>query len=594
MKFSSERLRRYIRIEGHVSPQGDLENYFFLKRVNGLTQVFNCSSPASWPNQITFFEEGVDSFSLSPCGLYVAVLVNSGGSEHGPIVLIDLENQVSKVVLQEPDTQSGGIVWSADGSRFLFRSNIENKRDYKIYEYKLGVDSYALRIDCQGWGYPIQYSPCERYILYGVASSGANQDLYMYNVKDDDSKHLTPHEGDVRYEALLLSCGEKIILLSDIHSEFKRLYIMNTDGKNKRSVGNEYSWELSSLEVSRDSRYAAFVINEAGYSRLAVVEIQTGLELALPEFKGVIGSYKFSSENGLLLSYQSSKQSSDCYYFKLGGDSLSQLTFSSYQGLNKDLFIEPELIEYESFDGLRIPAFLYLPKGCKAGSPVPMVIHFHGGPEGQFKPIFYKHLQYLLELGIGVCAPNIRGSSGYGAEYMALDDYRKRPDAIQDGIELAKFLVEKGYTSFDKLGVVGGSYGGFMVLALITNAPKYFAAAVNVVGISNLVTFLKNTKPYRRKLREAEYGPLNDEIFLESISPIHKLSEVRTPLLVVHGVTDPRVPISEAEQLVGGLKLAKKEVDYLFFEDEGHGIRKLSNQIEYFEAMIKFFIKNLF
>jgi len=140
MKFSSERLRRYISIEGHVSPQGDLENYFFLRRVDGLIQVFHCDSPASWPDQITFFEEGVDSYCLSPCGLYLAVLVNSGGSEHGPIVLIDLRNQITKVVLQEVDTQSGGIVWSDDGTRFLFRSNIENKRDYKIYEYKLGVD----------------------------------------------------------------------------------------------------------------------------------------------------------------------------------------------------------------------------------------------------------------------------------------------------------------------------------------------------------------------------------------------------------------------------------------------------------------------
>ena len=313
--------------------------------------------------------------------------------------------------------------------------------------------------------------------------------------------------------------------------------------------------------------HVAFLINEAGYSRLTVVEVATGLEIPIPEFKGIVNSCKFTADNGLLLSYQSASRASDCYHLALQGKRLDQITFSSYQGLDRESFIEPQLIQYTSFDGLEIPAFLYLPNNYKPNSPIPMILHFHGGPEGQFRPIFHKHLQYLLELGIGVCAPNIRGSSGYGAEFMAMDDYKKRPDAIKDGIELAAFLVKKGFTDFDRLGVVGGSYGGFMVLSLITNAPNYFAAAVNVVGISDLVTFLKNTKPYRRKLREAEYGPLSDECFLKSISPIHKISEVRTPLLVVHGF-DPRVPISEAEQLVGRLKQSKKEVETLFFADE--------------------------
>ena len=350
---------------------------------------------------------------------------------------------------------------------------------------------YNLKIDCQGWCYPIQYSPCGKYILFGSASCGANQDLYLYSVKKGNSRHLTPHEGEVRYEAAFLESYDKIIYLSDLDSEFKYLYIMDTNSSNYRKLGKDYKWELNGLQVSLDSSHVAFLINEAGYSRLTIVEVATGLEIPIPEFKGIVNSCKFTADNGLLLSYQSASRASDCYYLALQGKRLDQITFSSYQGLDRESFIEPQLIQYTSFDGLEIPAFLYLPNNYKPNSPIPMILHFHGGPEGQFRPIFHKHLQYLLELGIGVCAPNIRGSSGYGAEFMAMDDYKKRPDAIKDGIELAAFLVKKGFTDFDRLGVVGGSYGGFMVLSLITNAPNYFAAAVNVVGISDLVTFLK-------------------------------------------------------------------------------------------------------
>lgn len=595
MDFDAERLRRFIKIEGHTSPQGSPQNYFFLKRADGVLQVFTCDSPSSCPKQLTFFEEGVENYYLSPCRSYLAVVVNSSGSEHGPIVLVDIEKQTTKIVLQDIDAQSGMVVWAIDGSRFLFRSNIENKRDYKIYEYCLSTHSYVLKIDCEGWGYPLQYSPCGGYLLFGVASSGANQDVYLYDINLGSSRHLTPHEGAVRYEAAFLGHHTKVLFLSDLDSDsgFKRLYLMDIEKSTVHKLGKEFEWDLSGLQVSSDSLYYAFVVNEAGFSKLIVVNSESGLEELIPDVGGVLNSFVFTSANDLLMSYQSPTRSSDCYCYCLRNQSFDQITYCSYQGLNRDSFIEPELIHYKSFDGLEIPAFLYLPENYKPKTPIPMILHFHGGPEGQFRPTFYKHIQYLLQLGIGVCAPNIRGSSGYGADYMALDDYKKRPDGIRDGSELALFLVERGFTDFNRLGIVGGSYGGFMVLSLITNAPNYFAAAVNVVGISNLVTFLKNTKPYRRRLREAEYGPLSDESFLKSISPIHKISKVRTPLLVVHGVTDPRVPISEAEQLVGEMKRLEKEVESLFFDDEGHGIRKLSNQFTYFENMIKFFLKNL-
>jgi len=352
-------------------------------------------------------------------------------------------------------------------------------------------------------------------------------------------------------------------------------------------------WECQGLQVSRCGRYVMFCANEEGYSNLYVIDGWMNRQLPSPETKGVIGSYHFRSDMSIVFTYQFPKRASQVYSYDLKEETTRQLTWSSAQGLNPHEFIQPRLIHFESFDGLNVPAFLFLPKGYKRGKKIPMVLHFHGGPEGQFRPMFYKHFQYLLELGIGVCAPNIRGSSGYGSSYMALDDYKLRMDSVKDGAELAHYLVNQGMTDYDKLGVVGGSYGGFMVLALITNYPEIFSAAVDVVGISNLVTFLQNTKPYRRALREKEYGPLSDEEFLKSISPINKIDNVKTPLLVVHGETDPRVPLEEAQQVVDRLQELGREVEALYFPDEGHGVRKLANQIVYYERMIQFFVKYL-
>jgi dipeptidyl aminopeptidase/acylaminoacyl peptidase len=336
-----------------------------------------------------------------------------------------------------------------------------------------------------------------------------------------------------------------------------------------------------------------FSANEEGYSNLYLIDGWLNHELPTPETKGIISSYSFTDDMELLFCYEFPKRPSQVYRFNWMNSQLRQLTWSCFQGINPHNFIQPELIRYKSFDGLEVPAFLFLPPNYKPGKTIPMICHFHGGPESQYRPTFSKVFQYFLELGIGICAPNIRGSSGYGSHYMALDDYKKRMDSVKDGIELAEHLIKKGYTTKEQLAVMGGSYGGFMVLALIAEAPELFAAAIDVVGVANLVTFLKNTSPYRRKLREAEYGPLSDEEFLKSISPIHKMHRVRTPLLVIHGATDPRVPLNEAEQVVETLKSNNQVVDYLFFDDEGHGIRKLSNQLTYYRKAVEFLLDHI-
>ncbi|PCJ19600.1 MAG: hypothetical protein COB02_07590 [Candidatus Cloacimonadota bacterium] len=593
-KYELGRLKQFIKIEAHGNVQsGKYGAYYYCKRVDGVTQLFSSNYKNHWPHQLSFFDEGVEGYSVSPDGRVIGVFVNNKGSEHNPIALIDTITGSFQYVFQEKDAQAGGIVWSSCSSKFLFRSNHENGQDFKIYEYHIIDKTLELKIDVCGWAFPMEYSPSGQSILYGVATSNANQNIYLYDQDTKETTHLTAHEGNVSYEFSFAGTDHEFYILSNENNDFKKLRHYNHETLESRNLGVDINWEISGLSVSHCGRYLMYSANEEGYSNLYLLDGWLNNDLPSPQIKGILSSYGFDEDLNILYTYQFPKRSAEIYKWSFRDIRGEALTWSSYAGVNPHEFIQPELIEYESFDGLKVPAFLYLPKGYKRGTQIPIICHFHGGPEGQFRPMFFKHFQYLLELGIGICAPNVRGSSGYGSHYMALDDYKLRMNSVKDGIALGEYLIDQGYTSNAQLGVMGGSYGGFMVLALITEAPDLFAAAVDVVGISNLVTFLQNTKPYRRKLREAEYGPLSDEEFLISISPIHKMDRVKTPLLVVHGATDPRVPLDEAQQVVDALEARNQVVEYLFFEDEGHGVRKLKNQIEYYDKTFKFFTKYL-
>jgi dipeptidyl aminopeptidase/acylaminoacyl peptidase len=270
-----------------------------------------------------------------------------------------------------------------------------------------------------------------------------------------------------------------------------------------------------------------------------------------------------------------------------------QATRSSLGGIPGESFIEPSLIRYPTFDGREIPAFLFLPRD-KPAANLPVVINVHGGPESQARPIFNPINQYLVAQGYAVLATNVRGSTGYGYAYQSLDDVRKRMDSVADLQHAALWLRESGLADPARIIVMGASYGGFMVLSAITTYPDLWAAAIDIVGIANFVTFLENTHPWRRKLRTSEYGSLeNDREFLEEISPIHHVERISAPLFVIHGANDSRVPIGEAEQIVAALSQRQVPVEYLRFEDEGHGLVKRANRLIAYPAIVRFLREHL-
>jgi dipeptidyl aminopeptidase/acylaminoacyl peptidase len=341
--------------------------------------------------------------------------------------------------------------------------------------------------------------------------------------------------------------------------------------------------------INEDRSLGVVLINEGGYGSIRVVELPSFKLVRLPDMeKGVVGSVDIRGRT-ITFTQSNARTPGISYAFEAGSSSdLKQITAADTQGIDLSKFSLPELITYKSFDGLEIPAFIFTPSNFKKGQPIPFVVNFHGGPEGQSRPGFGALTQFLLASGYGVMQPNVRGSVGYGREFHMLDNYKKRWDSVKDGAEAARWLVKNGYSENGRIAAYGGSYGGFMAVASVIEGADVFGASINVVGIVNMKTFLEQTKDYRRKLREAEYGPLSDPEFLATISSINRIEEIKVPMFIAHGLNDPRVPVGEAMQLAVGLQKRGYDPELLFFPDEGHGFAKLENRLLFAKRMVKF------
>jgi dipeptidyl aminopeptidase/acylaminoacyl peptidase len=352
--------------------------------------------------------------------------------------------------------------------------------------------------------------------------------------------------------------------------------------------------EPESLAVSPDARRLAYTVNTDGYAQLYVHDLEIGTSTTVQGLPaGVVAEPIFASDGTrVAVSVQSPRHNLDIWIVDLGTLDCQQLTQSSLAGIPRDSLVVPDLIHHNTFDGHNIPALFYRP--VEAEPPLPVILYVHGGPASQTRPDFDPRFQFFLSQGYAILAPNARGSSGYGKTYMALDDVHLRMDAVADLKYAVEWLRASGVADPNRIAIYGRSYGGFMVLAAITTYPELWAAAIDVVGIANWITFLENTGPWRRAHREQEYGSLEqDRAFLETISPIHQVDRIQAPLLVVHGANDPRVPVTEADEIVAHLRSRGHPVQYLRYSDEGHKISKLVNRVDSFTRMAEFLARYL-
>ncbi len=594
-------LRRYLSMKSAYSPEfsPDGLRVAYLSDLTGVPQIWMTAlSGGRIPQQITLEDERVGFLSFASRSERIAFGIDHGGSERFQIHLLEDGGDSVTKLTNEPSVIHNWGDWSPDEKAITFSSNARNQACFDIYVQNLDDRSVEMVYRYDGNAYPVTWSPDGSKILFEVTHTPFDHDLFLLDLRDKSADLLSPHSGDAAfYSATFDGPGKKVYCVTDEGREFAAIAKIDV-GSHELEYLYAEDWDVEGLSATRDKQTLAFTVNEGGASRLMVWDLtrDSPEELATP--KGLVGGLDWSNDGRkLAFSLSSSTANPDIWAFEFaaGGSfqgNLSRLTTSSTCGVPESSFVEPELVKMRSFDEVEVPSYLYVPR---AGSrPFPLIVYLHGGPESQFRPGFSPLIQFFLKLGFAVLATNFRGSTGYGRRYTHLDDVRGRMDTVRDAELALRHVLERYPIDEKRVAAWGGSYGGFMVLACLYSNPGLWAAGVDIVGISNFVTFLKNTGPWRRKLRIAEYGdPEIDKEFLEGISPNNNAHLIRSPLFIIHGTNDPRVPIGEAEQIAETLKRNGREAHLMKFDDEGHGLVKLKNRIAGYSAAVEFLFRHI-
>lgn len=593
---------RFASLQGWAE---DGSGMFIRTRFAETSQVHFVAQPMGARSQLTFYAEPVRAAAVRPTEDARGFLFSKdiGGGEAYQIYYFDVERGQASL-LTDGTSRHGGMLWSNAGDRFAYYSTARNGTDWDLY---LGSPEGGseLLLEREGTWFPVDWSADDKHVLIGQYVSRNESRLLVLELATGALTEVNPSEEQIAYaEAAFSGDGEHLYLAFDQGGEFQTLmrYALST-GKLE-DISSSLPWDVEALAVERlpEGDKVALTINEDGVSKLYLVDPQT---LALTPVEGIpagqIYGLDFDPTGGRLgFVLNTSKTPGDIYALELETSELTRWTQSEVGGLDTERFVSPELVRYPTFDKTKngdwreIPAFVYTPPG---EGPHPVLIRIHGGPEGQFRPYFSSLTQYLVvELGIAVVAPNVRGSSGYGKSYLKLDNGFLREDSVQDIGALLDWVGTQPQLDAARVAVQGGSYGGYMVLASMIHFGGRLACGIDNVGISNFVTFLENTKAYRRDLRRVEYGDERDpemRAFLEKISPTARAHEITKPMLVVQGANDPRVPLGEAEQIVAAIREAGGRAWYLLGLDEGHGFRKKANRDVYMNTIVLFLEQHL-
>ncbi|MBX0293527.1 S9 family peptidase [Haloarcula nitratireducens] len=589
-------LERYLNVRSaygaSFAPDGTLS---FLHDATGVSQVWTLDAAGRWPEQRTFYDEPVSFVDYSPERPELVFGMDEGGNERAQLFLLADDGRITNLTGM-PDAKHRWGGWRPDGEAFAFASNRRDEAVFDVYvqgREETGGDA-ELVCEGDGWFTVGGWSPDGEKLIVNEAHSSFDQDVYVLDAETGDLTHLTPHEGSVRYvSASWGPDGDALYLATDERSDTLSLARLSLSG-DLEVVREDDDWNIDGVAIDQASGRLAYSKNVEGYNELTVGEFEDPTSIAefpTPDLPGgLAGGVAWSpGAERFAVSVTGRTVNTNAFVVETASGESRRWTHASTGGIPRETFVEPEVVRFESFDGLEIPALFSLPPEADEDGTTPVIVDIHGGPESQRRPSFAGLTQYFLSRGYAVLEPNVRGSTGYGKAYTHLDDVEKRLDSVKDIRAGVEWLHDHPAADPDRIVAMGGSYGGFMVLSSLTEYPDLWAAGVDVVGIANFVTFLENTGEWRRELREAEYGSLaEDRDFLESISPINNVSRISAPLFVLHGANDPRVPVGEAEQIAEEVADHGVPVEKLIFEDEGHGISKRENRIEAYTRVVEF------
>jgi dipeptidyl aminopeptidase/acylaminoacyl peptidase len=593
---------------------------------DGVRQLYRVRPPLDKPaiamagvqmERMTDFKDGITGYTISPDGSRTLVYTAMGGNENTQVYVLDQNTPIATggglsnltPLLVNPKAMFRISLWSNDSSAFYYTSNDTDANNFHMYRYDFASNKPTKILAKDG-----------DWTAADVTRDGKRVMVLQYrSSSDSEISELDVATGNLRsLNSLVVSGGQTasiepvgytpdekgFYIVSDHEEGIKRLFLIDlASGKLSKPLPTLDKYELDGAGINEARTFMGVTANEDGYGVIRLYRLPTLEEVKLPEIeRGVVGFAELE-DNRVSWTLSNARTQGNMFTWNIPAagqpaERPRQVTFSDNQGIDLSKFTLPELVEVTSFDGMKIPAFVYLPTGAKKGQPIPFVVDYHGGPEAQYRPDFSAFVQYLLSEGFGVMRPNVRGSSGYGRAFIMADDYKLRWNAVKDGWHCAKWLVDNGYGTPGKIASYGGSYGGFMTTAVQVEdqeafergqvQQRLFGASINVVGVINFQTFLERTSGYRRKLREVEYGPLTDPDFLNSVSPLLRSDKINVPMLIAHGANDPRVPVTEAMQMAEALMRRGMDPEQIYFDDEGHGFAKLDNRLLFAKRASRF------
>ncbi len=571
-------------------------------RFGDTVQVHELTMPGGARTQLTFFADRVADANYQPHkGDYFLFRKDVGGGEWYQIFRFNVADGTT-TLLTDGKSRNSDFAWSNRGDRIAYASTRRNNADLDFYVMNPeDKASDKMIAENQGGGWQVRdWSPDDRTLLVGNYVSINEGYLWLVDAASGQKTELTPKGTEkVFYMPLGFSSDARgIYLITDKDNEYLRIAYMDLATKSLKYLTN-YKWDVEDGQLSWDRRYMAFALNENGLSSLHVMDLSTGKELPMPKLPaGVITDLRWHENNrDVAFSLNSAQSPADVYSVDVQSRRVERWTHSETGGIPPHTFIEPKLVTWKTFDGREISGWLYKPAGKPATGKYPVAIVIHGGPEGQSRPTFIGRNNYWVnEMGIALLYPNVRGSMGYGKTFTQLDNGFLRENTYKDIGALFDWIGAQPELDAKRVMVTGGSYGGHMTLAVATRYNDRIACSVDIVGMSNLVTFLEHTEAYRRDLRRVEYGDERDpkmRAYLESIAPMNHVKEITKPMMVVAGANDPRVPKSEADQMVKALEANGTTVWYLAAKDEGHGFAKKKNADFQFYTTVLFMQKYL-
>ncbi|MGB8170584.1 MAG: prolyl oligopeptidase family serine peptidase [Chthoniobacteraceae bacterium] len=561
-------------------------------------QVHLVKRPEGARRQLTFGAEPITSAEIQPkLGRAFVFSQDSGGGEFYQLHRYDFADGRT-TLLTDGKSRNTDASWSRDGRLLAYTSTRRNGKDNDIRvmdPFAPATDREVRQVSGGGWSV-FSWSHDQQKLVLGEYISVNESRLHLLDLATGQTELLTPPGGEkVAWGKADFGPDDTFIYaLSDQGSEFSRLVRLELKTKAMRVLSEGIPWNVDDFELSPDDQRIAIVSNEDGVSVLRILDAQTGAVITQPKLPlGVLANLAWHDDGRELgFSLNSAKSPTDAWSLDLASGQLTRWSESETGGLNTASFSEPELVRVASFDAVKMSGFIYRPDAKRWPGKRPCLVVIHGGPEGQSLPVFQARYNYLLnELGIAIFYPNVRGSEGYGKTFLTLDNGMKREDSVRDIGAFLDALAKDDRLDADRFGVMGGSYGGYMALACLIHHGARLRCGIDVVGISNFLTFLKNTQDYRRDLRRVEYGDEREPAmaqFLAKISPTAHAAEIKRPLFVVQGKNDPRVPYTEAEQMVQAVRAAGGTAWYLMAADEGHGFAKKKNADFQFLATIQF------